>query len=99
MSIEKIKRYKERPVVIVKGMKLIIRRFIPSSLTLILVIPLTTQHKWIDHQIDVKSAFMNGVLGEEMYIEQPLEYNMKGGEYNILKLKKELYRLKEASRT
>jgi len=45
--------------------------------------------------MDVKSAFLNGVLGEEVYIKQPPGY-IKIGEKKVLKLKKALYGLKQA---
>lgn len=48
--------------------------------------------------MDVKSTFLNEVLEEEVYIEQPLGYKVKGEEDKVLKLKKALYGLKQASR-
>jgi Reverse transcriptase (RNA-dependent DNA polymerase) len=36
-----------------------------------LLISLAAQSKWRIHQMDVKSAFLNGVLEKEIYIEQP----------------------------
>jgi Reverse transcriptase (RNA-dependent DNA polymerase) len=44
--------------------------------------------------MDVKSAFLNGVLKEEVYVEQPLTYMKSGKEQKMLKLKKALYGLK-----
>ena len=48
--------------------------------------------------MDVKSAFLNGFLEEEVYIEQPLGYVVKGHEDKVLRLKKTLYKLKQAPR-
>jgi Reverse transcriptase (RNA-dependent DNA polymerase) len=48
--------------------------------------------------MDVKTVFLNGVLKEEVYVEQPLENIKLGKKQNILKLKKTLYGLKQASR-
>ena len=48
------------------------------------------------HQMDVKIAFLNEDLEEVVYICQPERfYNKKG---NLCKLKKSIYRLKQASR-
>ena len=48
--------------------------------------------------MDVKSAFLNGVLEEEIYIEQPPGYVKIKEEKKVLKLKKALYGLKQAPR-
>ena len=45
--------------------------------------------------MDVKSAFLNCFLEDEVYIEQPMSYEVKRHEDNILKLSKTLYRLKQ----
>eukprot|EP00253_Pinus_taeda_P029795 PITA_29795 len=49
-------------------------------------------------QIDVKSALLNGVLKEEVYIEQRLGYEKKGQEHKVCRLNKALYVLKQAPR-
>jgi len=66
--------------------------------TIQLLISQATQFKWPIFQMDVKSAFLNGVLEEEVYIKQPPGYMKIGEEKNVLKLKKSLYVLKQASR-
>ncbi|KOM27543.1 hypothetical protein LR48_Vigan437s000300 [Vigna angularis] len=66
--------------------------------TIRLIISLAAQNNWKIHQMDVKSAFLNGVLEEEVYIEQPQGYEVKGEEDKVLKLKKALYGLKQAPR-
>ena len=48
--------------------------------------------------MDVKSAFLNGLLKEEVYLEQPPGYVKIGEEKKVLKLKKVLYGLKQAPR-
>ena len=50
----------------------------------------------VDFQMDVKSTFLNGVLEEEVYLEQPPGYMKIGEENKVLKLKKALYELKQA---
>jgi hypothetical protein len=63
-----------------------------------MIISLTTQNKWKIYQMDVKSAFLNGILEEKIYVEQHMGYVIKGEEEKILKLKKALYGLKQAPR-
>jgi Reverse transcriptase (RNA-dependent DNA polymerase) len=48
--------------------------------------------------MDVKSAFLNVVLEEEVYLEQPLSYMKVRKEHKVLKLKKALYGLKQTPR-
>eukprot|EP00253_Pinus_taeda_P022758 PITA_22758 len=62
------------------------------------VLSIAAQNKWKFYQMHLKSAFLNGVLKEEVYIEQPLGYEKKGEEHKVCKLKKTLYGLKQAPR-
>nr|GFB90230.1 hypothetical protein [Tanacetum cinerariifolium] len=63
-----------------------------------MIIAIAAQHKWKIHQMDVKSAFLNGLLEEEVYVEQYEGYVAKGQEGKVLRLKKALYGLKQAPR-
>ena len=64
--------------------------------TIHLLISLAAQMKWKIYQLDVKSAFLNGYLKEEVYVEQPIGFVVKGHEDKVLRLKKVLYGLKQA---
>ena len=49
--------------------------------------------------MDVKIAFLNGVVKEDSYVEQPLGLETHDRKTHVCKLKKALYGLKEAWRT
>ena len=48
--------------------------------------------------MDVNSAFLNGLLHEEIYVEQPEEFSVPRHEDMVYLLKKALYGLKQARR-
>jgi len=52
------------------------------------LIALAAQKGWNIYQLDVKSVFLNGVLEEEIYVEQPQGFINKGNEGKVLRLKK-----------
>jgi Reverse transcriptase (RNA-dependent DNA polymerase) len=64
--------------------------------TIRLLISQAAQFKLPIFQMDVKSTFLNGVLEEDIYIEQAPGYMKVGEEKKVLKLKKALYGLKQA---
>ncbi|GLU17722.1 hypothetical protein SLE2022_340780 [Rubroshorea leprosula] len=66
--------------------------------TIRLLFAMAAQKSWLIYQLDVKSAFLNGELKEEIYVEQPDGYVKKGAEHKVYLLKKALYGLKQAPR-
>ena len=61
-----------------------------------LVLALATVMKWKIHQMDVKTTFLNGVVEEEeVYVEQPLDFETCDRESHVCRLKKALYGLKQ----
>jgi hypothetical protein len=49
-------------------------------------------------QLDVKTTFLHGDLEEDIYMQQPQGYEVKGKENLVCRLKKSLYGLKQAPR-
>ncbi|KAH9769125.1 hypothetical protein KPL71_011879 [Citrus sinensis] len=50
------------------------------------------------YQMDIKIAFLNGELEEEIYMAQPQGFVIKGQERKVCKLKRSIYALKQSSR-
>jgi hypothetical protein len=62
------------------------------------LLALAAQEGWQVHHMDVKSAFLNGDLKEEVYIRQPAGFIIAGKEGNVLRLRRALYDLRQAPR-
>jgi hypothetical protein len=57
-----------------------------------------TYHGFKLYQMDVKSAFLNGPIKEEVYVEQPPSFEDSDYPTHVYKLSKALYGLKQAPR-
>ena len=66
--------------------------------TIRLVLAFAAEEGWPVYQMDVKSAFLNGNLKEEVYVEQPPGFVIPGSESKVWRLRKALYGLKQAPR-
>ena len=58
------------------------------------LLSLATSYGLIVHQMDIKIAFLNGELDEEIYMDQPDGFVVKGQESKECKLLKSFYSLK-----
>ncbi|KAK0578797.1 hypothetical protein LWI29_016380 [Acer saccharum] len=63
-----------------------------------LLLSISCVHKFKLHQMDVKSAFLNGFLQEEVFVEQPKGFVDAHHPNHVYRLKKALYGLKQAPR-
>ncbi|PNX76333.1 putative LRR receptor-like protein kinase [Trifolium pratense] len=66
--------------------------------TVRLVVALACKNRWLLYHLDVKSAFLNGPLEEEVFVSQPPGFEIKWKENMVYKLYKTLYGLKQAPR-
>ncbi|KAD3337683.1 hypothetical protein E3N88_33203 [Mikania micrantha] len=66
--------------------------------TIRVIIAIAAHRGWELHQLDVKTAFLNGDLTEEIYVSQPEGFEVKGSETKVYRLRKALYGLKQAPR-
>ena len=62
------------------------------------LLALGAHYDWEIHQMDVRTAFLNGDLDEEIYMAQPEGFVQRGQENLVCKLTKALYGLKQAGR-
>ena len=63
--------------------------------TIRMLLALPSQIKWRIYQLDVKLAFLNGYLKEEIFVEQLEGIPIKGKEEKVYLLKKALYGLRK----
>ena len=60
------------------------------------IFALSTQMGWQIHLMNVKTAFLNGVIEEEVYIEHPEGFEAFNIDSHVRRLKRALYGLKQA---
>ena len=58
------------------------------------MIALAAQQQWHMTSVDVKTAFLYGELDEELFMEQPEGFAIKGQEHKVFRLKCALYMLR-----
>ena len=59
--------------------------------TIKLILAFASHSSWRIHHLDVKSAFLNGLLAEEIYVEQPDGFSTPGIEDQVYLLTKALW--------
>ena len=62
------------------------------------VIALAAKYGLKLHQMDVTTAFLNGDLKKEVYMQQPEGFIEKGKEHLVYKLRRSIYGLKQSPR-
>ena len=64
--------------------------------TIRVLLSLAASYGLLVHQMDVKTAFLNGELDEEIYMDRPDGFIVKSQESKVCRLLKSLYGLKQA---
>ena len=66
--------------------------------TIRIILAISVQFGWLVYHLDVKTAFLNGEISEEIYVQQPEGYEDSKRRNDVYKLHKALYGLKQAPR-
>jgi hypothetical protein len=62
-----------------------------KAATIRLVLSISVSKGWSLRQLDVKNAFLHGVLEEEVYMKQPPGYEKSNAPHHVCRLDKSLY--------
>jgi hypothetical protein len=65
--------------------------------TVRMILATAALENWFVSALDVKTAFLYGQLDEEIYMEQPEGFKVKGQEGKVLRLRRAIYGLKQAA--
>jgi len=68
----------------------------PATVRLVLTIAMTCG--WFIHQLDIHNAFLNEILQEDVYMEQPPGFSHPTISSHVCRFHKSIYSLKQASR-
>ena len=71
---------------------------VAKLVTMKMLLVLAASHKWHLAQLDIKNAFLNGDLFEEVYMDLPPGLEFPSASGKVCKLKKALYELKQSPR-
>lgn len=71
---------------------------VAKAATIRTIIAIAVSRRWEMHHLDVCNAFLNGILTETVYMEQPPGYKNKNFPKHVCKLRRALYELKQAPR-
>ena len=59
-----------------------------------ILVSLAATYHWSLRELDIKNVFLNSILDEEVYMEQPLGFVAQRECVKVCRLKKSLYSLK-----
>lgn len=69
-----------------------------KPVTVRIILSIALSHRWPIRHLDINNAFLNGVLSEDVYMEQPVGFVDDCFPGHICRLKKAIYGLKQAPR-